>query len=107
MEHELDSSQKNAVKKKITAAIKLYHRDFREEAELFYSYVAQKKNSFDDVVHTDHAIERALFEMPENLHGLIAMNLEPQELVWFKTKDGGRWFAKTFDKYALVSKEKI
>ena len=47
---------------------------------------------------------RALFEMPEEVFTALLMQLDEEEMVWFKTKEGGRWFAKTFPTFAYPSK---
>lgn len=106
MNHQLEAVDIREVKKKITACIKLYHRDFREEAENFYNFVQLKRKDLikesGEMVGGEHAIERILFEMPETLYGFIATNLSPEEFTWWSTKEGSRWFAKTFKKFSLV-----
>jgi hypothetical protein len=107
MKHQLTGVDVQHVKKQISACIKLYHRDFKEEAEAFYEFVRQKRAGLhneggEHVDGVDHAIDRALFEMPVELYGFITQNLSPEQFVWFKTKEGGRWFAKTFKSYALI-----
>lgn len=46
---------------------------------------------------------RALYEISETLQMAFAMNLTVDQTVWFKTVQGGRWFAKTFGEFALPS----
>lgn len=112
MKHQLTGVDVQQVKKRISACIKLYHRDFREEAEAFYEFVKQKRaglytESGEQIDGVDHAIDRVLFEMPVELYGFITQNLTPEEFVWFKTKEGGRWFAKTFTSYSLIDSKNI
>lgn len=44
---------------------------------------------------------RALYEMPETLHDMLTAALELPELEWFKTLEGGRWFATTFPAFRV------
>ena len=105
MNHQLTAVDVKHVKQQITACIKLYQRDFTQEANDFYAFVREKRAGLHNeggTIEGDHAIERALFEMPVGLYGMLTQNLSPEEFVWFKTKEGARWFAKNFKNYALV-----
>lgn len=50
-------------------------------------------------------IERLLFEMPEELDAELVRELNDFETKFFRSKEGGIWFAKTFKQY--VTPEKI
>jgi len=111
MKHSLDSVDKAEVKRIISAAIKLFHREHPGEAAAFYEYVRQRKaglhNDMGAVIDGDHAIERALFEMPVGVYDVLMKNMTPEQLVWFATKEASRWFATTFPKYSLIDKENV
>lgn len=51
---------------------------------------------------------RALYEIPETLHSMLANNLPEEDIRWLKEggadrKQGGRWFAKTFPVFAIAT----
>ena len=50
-------------------------------------------------VKGDSAIERKLFDVPETLYSMFVSNLNSEELAYFKTKRGGRWFSKKFREF--------
>jgi hypothetical protein len=45
---------------------------------------------------------RALFEISETLSSDLIRNLDTEASNWFKSKDGGRWFARTFREFSLA-----
>lgn len=47
---------------------------------------------------------RALYEMPEKLYEEMIISLDEDEMVWFKSKIGSLWFARTFKDFALANK---
>lgn len=46
---------------------------------------------------------RALYEISETLQQNLIIHLSDSALSWLKTKEGSRWFAKTFKEFALPS----
>lgn len=44
---------------------------------------------------------RGLFETPEELYTMFILELDESDMQWFKTKDGGKWYAKTFKEFAI------
>lgn len=46
---------------------------------------------------------RALYEISETLQTVLIMNMTEEETKWFKSLEGGRWFANTFKEFALPS----
>lgn len=44
---------------------------------------------------------RGLYETPEELYAMFIIDLDEHDMQWFKTKDGGRWYAKRFKEFAL------
>lgn len=45
--------------------------------------------------------QRALYEISETLHAMFVATLTLESLTWLKSKEGGRWFARTFKEFAL------
>lgn len=44
---------------------------------------------------------RGLFEISETLSTDLVLGLDEQTMVWFKSLEGARWFAKEFGQFAL------
>lgn len=49
-------------------------------------------------------VGRALYELPERLMNAIYQELDDEELKYLKTKEGGRWFAKSHPQFSLLTK---
>jgi hypothetical protein len=102
---QLDLNEIKTAQNKIRNAVTLYRQKFPEEYSATVDLVSKKKkdllNKYGSV-SGDHAIERILFEIPETLHNMFISNLDARQLLWFKTKGGARWFAKTFYQFALT-----
>lgn len=89
---------------------------YPEEFELFYEGIkAFRKTLIDEEYGTvdgldmkdavmSRGLQRALFQTPETLHNMIVMGLLPDEMVWFKSIEGGHWFAKKFPAFRLPQK---
>lgn len=80
-----------------------YQRMFPEEyKDLLKAIQIQKDNLKSDMAEIEgHAVKRALFTISEKLSTMIAMKLDSQELEYFKTLEGGRWFAKEFGQFRI------
>lgn len=50
----------------------------------------------------EHVVQRALYEISENLYSSFIKELTSEELEYFKTNEGGRWFAKEFPMFSLT-----
>lgn len=44
---------------------------------------------------------RAIFEVSEVLSEQLILGLDATALAWFKTKDGGRWFANKYPEFRI------
>lgn len=44
---------------------------------------------------------RGLYETPEELYAMFIIQLDEDDMKWFKTKNGGKWYAKKFKEFAL------
>lgn len=93
-------------KRHIKKIVDDYIMMFREEHDIVKEMVAAKRG----MTNGDFALlegskdTRALFEISETLSTMLVMQLNEEEIVWFKTKEGGRWFANAFPVYALPNK---
>ena len=52
--------------------------------------------------HSGASAQRALFELPEALYQSMYDALDGDEITYFKSKEGGRWFAKAFPMFSLT-----
>lgn len=97
------SDAKQAIKK----IVKLYQFQYPAEYELLVDAVALTRNSLKNpkFAKAESAGQgsdmRGLFEISETLDGMLTNALSIEHMMWFKTKPGGRWFAKTFGEFAL------
>ena len=49
-------------------------------------------------------IERIVCEWPETLDAIFKQQLTDEDEAWLYTKEGTRWFAKSFPEYAVITK---
>lgn len=99
-----DSRFVEMTQNKIRNVVLAYRDIFPEEYESVRIQVKQKSglqaNEFASV-SGDHVMERALHEIPENLFSALIVKLDTREFEYFSSKKGSRWFAKTFNEFAL------
>lgn len=98
---------KQETKLKLTGIVKMYIDVFSSEFDDFKIGIAYKrgrlKTKFAEMKGSD-LIERELYEIPETLFQLITSRLDVKELEDLRTKDGARWFAKTFPAFRISEK---
>lgn len=82
-------------KEHIKKIVEQYIKENPTEFELLKEAVVMKRAMYADGFEKS-ADMRPLFEMSEALFGMFITNLEEDEMLWFKTKKGGNWFAKEF-----------
>lgn len=92
-------------KDKITEIVGTYIQLCPDEYFAFKESVEAKRDDMQDqkfgtVAHSGTEM-RALFDMPVTLHELLVKQLDPDQLEWFKSKEGARWFASTFKVFML------
>ncbi len=49
----------------------------------------------------DTPMIRGLYETPEELYAMFIIELDPEDMNWLKTKEGGKWYAKKFKEFAI------
>lgn len=91
-------------KMKIRTAVTDYKKMFPHDyANLMKAIEEQRLNLKDDMAEIEgHAIKRALFTISEILSTMIAKKLDNEESLFFKSKEGSRWFAKEFSQFRIT-----
>lgn len=90
-------------KKNIETIVAQYKFVFPEE----YATVVKAVEAMHHMVIDDFASAegtkniRGLFETPEELYGMFIIGLDEYDMQWFKTKEGGKWYAKKFKEFAI------
>lgn len=98
---------KQHCQKRIINIVSLYKRMFPQEYKQVCEAVVMLRKMQEDEyasVKGEHAgvsAQRALIEMPENLYNSLQTQLDGEELGWFKSKEGARWFIKQFREFSL------
>lgn len=94
---------KPKTKMRIRTAVADYMKMFPDEyRDLLKAIEIQKQNLKTDMAEIEgHAVKRALFTVSEKLAAMIAAKLDNEELLHFKTLEGGRWFAKEFPQFRI------
>lgn len=90
---------------RIKNIVELYKRAFPNEYKLVCEAIEMRRRIMKDGVDMDEmngTLKRPLFEIPEKLSASIISELDAEELEYFKTTEGARWFAKTFPEFSLV-----
>jgi hypothetical protein len=99
---------KQLTKQKIKNTVKGYKLLFSDEFNQFtqsMDYIRRiQANEFSSLKQDNGMVQRALFEIPENLYSSIIKTLDDNQLKYFKSKECARWFAKTFPEFALAQK---
>lgn len=92
----------DTAKTRIAEMLKEYIRVYPIEWADFQLSIKEKlslsKNDFGEL-DGSNLIERKLFEMPETLYIIFELKMDKAELEWFKTKEGSRWFVKTYPQF--------
>ena len=95
-------------KEKIRQCVAHYMKTHAAEFAAYKQSLAVQKDTlvdskFAQVKNTDFLL-RKLTEYPENLFFLIQNALTEDEKEWWRTKEGGRWFAKSFKQFSVADK---
>lgn len=95
-------------KKKIKFAVAAYKRRYPDAYRIVCNAINMKRSlNRDEYATIESSDMRGLFEIPEDLHTAFVMALDEEEIVWFKTTEGGRWFARTFPEFALPNRGSV
>lgn len=102
----MDSLDKKRTQGRIKNLVRGYKELFPEEYKELVQVVKENRESSQDDFGTTNTktLERAIHEISDTLDGMFMKELSEAELLWFRSKEGGRWFAKTFNEFSLVNK---
>lgn len=90
---------------RIKNIVKAYRQEFEEEYHLVAKEVLRKRLVAKDKYAStggEHVVQRQLLEYPEKLSIAMIKELDEEESTWFATKEGQRWFAKTFPEFRVA-----
>lgn len=93
--------------KRIKNIVQLYKQMFPQEYKQACEAVIMLRKMQEDefaTVKGEHAgvsAQRALMETPEKLYMSLANELDGEELLYFKSVEGARWFIKVFPEFSL------
>jgi hypothetical protein len=95
----------NLTKSKIKLLVEEYQRVFPEEYAAFQQgqrvRVDLTSDKYASVIDGE-ALEQHLTEMPETLYTILEKHLSNDQHQELQTKEGMRWFARTFKQYAVA-----
>lgn len=91
---------------RITILVTEYEQVFKAEYDAFLIGMRQKKALQDNAFAETgmDVAERLLFEVPATLHSMFSSRLSIEDMEYFNSKKGARWFAKTFPQYRVSEK---
>lgn len=102
---------KELTKKRISNLVMGYKTLFPEEYAFVVNQIEAKRRTqgdeFAQMKLENPMLERALYEVPEKLFIAFMNELETEEHNYIKgqkSKEGARWFARTFKEFALAEK---
>lgn len=90
-------------KKNIEDIVNKYKFAFKDD----YNTVVKAVEAMHHIVIDDFASTkdtpnmRGLYETPEELYAMFLIELDIEDMQWFKTKEGGKWYAKKFKEFAI------
>lgn len=96
---------KSHTQARIKNLVEGYKTLFPEEYKAACDGVIMQRQMQHDELGTlkgEHVMERALHEIPEKLYMSLVKELDGDELNYWKSKEGGRWFCKTFPQFSLT-----
>lgn len=97
----------NNAQKRVKEIVQDYKTIFADEYKLFVKQqIAVREGNLNEYaeIKGDSMMQRKLFDTPANLHTMLVDTLTTEELTWFKSKEGGRWFAKYFKEFRASKK---
>lgn len=94
-----------SAKQKLKTVVSTYIQDYPEEFEALKNANDMTRKMIRD---GDYARAfwaggdaRPMYQVAERIQTSIAMMLTPDELTWFKSREGGRWFITQFPVFSL------
>ena|SRR3990167_10134786 len=102
--------ESNTAQTKLKEIVKSYKQLFPAEYKGVCEIVKQKRKGAKDKFgnlnsganKTHGVMERALFEISETLNVIISRQLDMGEYAYFHSKEGSRWFQRTFKEFSTA-----
>lgn len=94
--------------KRILNTVELYKRMFPQEYKVACNGVIMQRQMLQDETasikgeHSGASTQRQLLELPEKLYMSISNVLDGEELTYFKSKEGSRWFSKKVPEFCVA-----
>lgn len=101
-------TSKEHTQRRILNLVELYKKAFPEEYKIACNGVIMSRELLKHETgnisgeHAGVSAQRVLYEIPEKLYQSFYKELDGDELTYFKSKEGGRWFAKNVPQFSLV-----
>lgn len=97
-----------ATKVQIDECVKAYQDVLHWDYAQFLSAIKDKRTNLKDekfgTAKGSEVVERVLYEVPVALFDIMTRRLDVKQIKELKTKEGARWFAKTYPQYRLTNK---
>lgn len=96
---------------KLKEIVKSYRELFPAEYKAVCQIVKQKRKQMKDEFaslkgsganKTHGVVERALYETSETMAVIIRRQLDESETEWLQSREGARWFQRTFKEFSLA-----
>lgn len=102
-------TSEDPLKAKIRMIVDAYKMQYPYEYQLLCDAVDMKRKmatdpEFATMVHDKNTHNRALYEISDTLSTMLILGLSDADLVWYKTKEGARWFAREFPEFRIPNK---
>ena len=99
----IDDKTKMRIRTAVADYFKMFPEDW-EEAKVEIQMQRQNLDNEYAQLKSTHALQRALYTIPEKLSAMIAKKLTPEQIQLFTEKANARWFANEFPLFR-ISKE--
>ena len=99
---------KTHTNKRILNYVEVYKKAFPEEYSQACKGIKMQRELLKDETgivsgeHSGASAQRVLHEIPEKLYQALVGGLDGDELTYFKSKEGARWFTKAVPQFALA-----
>lgn len=98
----------NSAKQKIEPIVRVYKELYPTAYKVVCAACKAKrnnlKNKYGDLTDKTDIIERPLLEYPENIYTALVKSLSPEEMTWFSSKAGVRWFGRKYPEFLITDK---
>lgn len=101
-------TSKEHTQKRILNLVEVYKRAFPNEYKMACDGIVMQRQLQAEETgtikgeHSGASAQRVLYEIPEKLYQSIHTTLDGEELTYFKSKEGARWFTKNVPQFALA-----